>query len=206
VPGYVFAVWGLGVWGAGRLRRPGAARIALALLAAALMGRFTAVQWQRYGRMTHRLRTPKGVLRDFAAGGRAEAVGAFLDYMAAHGGDRGAGLVVFPEGASLNYFTGIANPTAYTLFLPPEIRSAAMEERMVAELERAAPRWVVITSRDVREFGAGRFGVGYGLRLRRWIGDHYVLERTFGGGAGRRWRLFLLRRMPAVPGGSLFDQ
>jgi len=206
VPVYVFAVWGLGVWGVGRLRRPGAARIALALLAAVLMGRFTAVQWQRYGRMRHPLRTRKGTLRDFPAGGRAEAIGAFLDYMAAQGPERGAGMVVFPEGASLNYFTGIVNPTAYTLFIPPEIPSAAVEERMVAELERAAPRWVVITSRDVREFGRGRFGVGYGLRLRRWIGDHYALERRFGGGEGRPWRLFLLRRRPVVPGGAVFDQ
>jgi hypothetical protein len=104
----------------------------------------------------------------------------------------GATAVVLPEGVSLNYFTGLRNPTAYYNFIPPEIPTLEEEQRMLAELQKAAPEYVIFIDRDTGEFGRRGFGIDYALDLSAWIRDAYQIEKTFG--SREHWAMVLLRR------------
>jgi hypothetical protein len=184
-PVYLFAVYGLAVRLPRLLRAPRVMVVALAVVAALVLVRFEFAMWYGfepgggYRDMTSSLVTAKGVMRDCATG-RAEAMGQFLDYMARKSGsDREGGLVVIPEGLTLNYFTGIRNPTAYYLFIPPELQPSSVEERMVEELAATRPRYVVWNARDVREFGAGQFGSDYARAIESWLAHNYQVEREF---------------------------
>ena len=184
-PAYLFAVYGLGVRLPGLLRAPRVVPVALAAVAAIVLVRFELSM--RYGfepgggyrDMTGRLATAKGVMRDYATG-RSESIGQFLEYMARKsGGETEAGMVVVPEGLTLNYFSGIRNPTAYYLFIPPEVQQPLVEERMVAELAATRPRYVVWNARDVREFGAGQFGTDYARGIGALLVRDYQVEKEF---------------------------
>lgn len=196
VPSYPFLVYALGARAAARLPARRAAVAALAALAALLLGRFELAMARAYGDKTSVLVTSKGVMRD-RPGGRVEAVAAFLDYAETRLAPARPSLVVMPEGVSLNYFTGMPNPTAYYLFTPPEVGSAEVEGRMVRELAAAAPDYLVLTSRDLSEFGRRGIGLDYALELGDWIRGAYDLERVFEGGGEEPWRLVLLRRRDA---------
>jgi hypothetical protein len=129
--------------------------------------------------MTSVLETPKGTLRDFPIG-RAEAIREFLGWLEQRAPAPGTTLVVFPEGVSLNYFSGLPNPTAYHLFTPPEM-GPGVEARMLAELRTSRPDLVVFASRDLREFGSRGFGIDYARATRGFVSRHYLLERRFAG-------------------------
>jgi len=82
------------------------------------------------------------------------------------------GLVVFPEGETLNFLSGRRNPLRHKLYLPGYLNSGN-EKEILGELQRAAPAAAVIWRRARGEYGAGFFGEDYGREIRRWIGDHY---------------------------------
>ena len=194
VPGYVFAVYALGERVARRLPGRAAVVTALACLALHMMSRFESKMWRAYGERSSVLVTSKGEIRD-APTGRLRVIGEFLDY--AQSGWEAETLVVLPEGVSLNYFTGIRNPTAYYLFTPAEITSETVENRMIDELDAAKPDYLVLTSRDVSEYGRQGIGLDYALSLGDWIRATYDLERVFEAAGDRPWRLVLLRRREA---------
>jgi len=109
----------------------------------------------------------------------------------------GSTLLVMPEGAILNYWLRIRNPSRYLLFLPTEI-AAFGEAAMLADLARNPPDFAVLAHRDAREFGVGPFGrdARNGRRLRAWLDAHY--ERVVRIGpepfAGDGFGLVILRR------------
>ena len=103
-------------------------------------------------------------------------------------------MVVFPQGVSLNYYTGMKNPTAYYLFIPAEVNSPELETRMIEELQASRPDYIAYTSRYMREFGVKGFGIDYGLGVAGWINQNYSIERVFRGPEGTSWRIMLLRR------------
>jgi hypothetical protein len=82
------------------------------------------------------------------------------------------GLVVFPEGEVLNFLSRRRNPLRHKLYLPGYL-NARNEGEILQELEMSAPAAVVIWRRTRGEYGAGTFGVDYGLRIRRWIAENY---------------------------------
>jgi hypothetical protein len=147
--------------------------------------------WRDYSAMTSVVSTPKGRMFDEPSG-RAEAISAFCDYMQSMPDAARATAVVVPEGVSLNYFTGLRNPTAYYNFIPPEIPTLEEEQRMLAELQKAAPEYVIFIDRDTGEFGRRGFGIDYALDLSAWIRDAYQIEKTFG--SREHWAMVLLRR------------
>jgi hypothetical protein len=196
VPAYPFLAFGLGVRLPTLLPAPRATRAAAALLGLFVLARFEGETRAVHRAMTDTLVTEKGVMRDLPSG-RAAAIGSFLEHLRTRAaGD--ATLVVFPEGATLNYFSGLRNPTAYSLFTPPELDAPpGTEARMLGELERARPRYVAVVSRDLAEFGYVGFGADSGLLLARWIRDGYRTERVFDGGAPVPFRITLLARADA---------
>ncbi len=110
-------------------------------------------------------------------------------------------LLVFPEGAGLNYWLRRRNPSRFLLFLPTEI-AAFGESAMLADLEAHPPDFAVLAHRDAREFGVGAFGRDprNGQRLRAWLDAHY--ERVARVGAepfgSEGFGLVILRRRPGT--------
>jgi hypothetical protein len=189
VPAYPFLAVG-----AARLAR-GRRTVAavLALTALVLAGSYAWRMGQVYEDKTSVLLTAKGRMRDFPDG-RLEAVGELLRYAETRLASRSATMVVMPEGVSLNYFTAFPNPTAYYLFTPPEIGSPEVERKMMRELAAAPPDYLVLTSRDLSEYGRRGIGLDYALELGDWIRATYDLERVFEAGEAPSFRLLLLRR------------
>lgn len=114
------------------------------------------------------LQTACGEFRD----ARAHVIGAFLREMdALPQGD----MVVFPEGVSLNWLARRHEPLREYLFTPPE----AAERDVLAELQRARPRYVVMVTRDVSEFGSRGFGIDYDVALARFLTTRYAEVRAW---------------------------
>lgn len=114
------------------------------------------------------LQTARGEFRD----ARARTIGAFLgDIHARPAGD----LVVFPEGVSLNWLARRHEPLREYLFTPPEAREADV----LGELQRTRPRYVVIVTREVWEFGSRGFGIDYDVALARFLETRYHDARTW---------------------------
>ena len=190
VPAYLLVVYG-----AARtvdvMPKRNAATIALMLLVVVGLFRFEVFNYQKYAAMTSRLETEKGTLYDFPIG-RAEAVQEFLEDWQTMS-DPPQTLVVFPEGATLNYFTGTKNPIAYQLFIPPEIPDRLIEEDIIRELQRSLPDAVVIVSRNLAEFGSRGFGIDYGRRLALWLRTHYRSVRRYPRTQSGGYRINLMR-------------
>jgi hypothetical protein len=185
VPAYLFVTQGL----AHRLPdwrlAPRFLMTALAVIGVIVLLRFEASMLYGfdpdggYRNMTSRLETAKGIMRDFP-NGRVESIAEFLSYMERKSAeDRAEGMVVIPEGLTLNYFTGIRNPSAYYLFIPPEMRPRGIEEQMRREFAATRPRYVVWNARNVQEFGVRQFGVDYGTLLGGFISQNYEVEASF---------------------------
>jgi hypothetical protein len=192
VPAYPFIAYALGTRLVARVPGRRLTACALVAVAAVMLLRFGVSSIRSYRQMTSVLTTPKGVMKDYPVG-RAEAIAAFLDYAERHVAQGKPGLVVFPEGVSLNYFADMTNPTAYYLFIPPEI-TPAIEERIIEELEATRPEYIAITSRNMTEFGFKGFGVDNSLTLARWLLASYVKEHTFEGCGKTCYKIRLLRR------------
>ncbi len=197
VPAYPLAVHVLGVRLPRLIPSSRLTGVTMAVAALAILARFHVATDETYRKMTSRLVTSKGVLRDFPIG-RAEAIRGFLDHAERHFVPGRASMVVFPEAVSLNYFTGMRNPTAYYhFFLPPEIRSSEM--RIVEELQSTRPDYVILHSRDLRDYGSAGFCIDYAFEICGWIDGNYSVERVFQGPGEAPWRLVLLRRNDRSP-------
>jgi hypothetical protein len=192
VPGYLFISYLFGY----RLRYlPGFSRrvgAAVAVIALVMLVRFEQNSWHAYRQMTAVIQTPKGRMHDFASG-RAEALNAFFRYVRANRVVGEGSAVVFPEGVSLNYFTGLKQPLGHYSFIPPEIDTPLAEQRALADLQRSPPDYVVMVPRDVAEFDRVGFGQDYGVAISRWLQENYTLAETFSGSGKPLWSIALLK-------------
>jgi hypothetical protein len=195
-PAVLFAVAALAGWWPGRAERggrsPWIARGAMVGLALVLI--------------VHCLSTTNRFLarKTYAVGSGADRVRADLrgSYVAAALGSLaeqrqpGETLVVLPEGATLNHWSGAPNPTPYLNFMPPELALFG-EEPMLDALRRAAPDWLILVHKDTSEYGVPFFGRDYARSFAPWIAEHYVTVQVFGDKplvAGARFGVALLRR------------
>jgi hypothetical protein len=90
--------------------------------------------------------------------------------------------VVLPEGEMMNYLARVPSPVApYAYFAAAT--SGGREQRIVADLERHPPDWVVLVSRDISDNGVKTYGesVGDGLMILNWVADRYDPVMSVGG-------------------------
>jgi hypothetical protein len=91
-------------------------------------------------------------------------------------------LLVLPEGEMINYLTRLPSPVA-PFFLFSAATHDGREKIIVEQLQQHAPDWVVVISRDLREYGVARYGEsqGQGRSILEWTSSHYRLAAAFGG-------------------------
>ncbi len=84
----------------------------------------------------------------------------------------GQTLAVLPEGALLNFLTGLREPTRFITLMPTE---AAVwgEETITEEFRKQPPDWVVLIHKDTSEFGARFFGRDYLTGLGALVASRY---------------------------------
>ena len=93
-------------------------------------------------------------------------------------------LLVLPEGEMINYLARLPSPVAPFFFFFAAT-SGGREAAIVRDLEKNPPDWVVLVSRDLREYGVQCYGKSpdQGGQILGW------------GGTATRWR----RRWAAIP-------
>jgi hypothetical protein len=94
----------------------------------------------------------------------------------------GSTLVVLPEGEMINYLARMPSPVP-PFFYFSAATSGGLEDEIVAQLSKHHPDYVVVISRDLREYGVGRYGEGYGQgkRILEWVAAHYRMDSIYGG-------------------------
>ncbi len=91
-------------------------------------------------------------------------------------------LLVLPEGEMINYLAGMPSPVA-PFFFYSAATSGGREAEIVVQLGKNPPDWIVLVSRDLREYGVQRYGESpeQGGQILDWMGDRYVVAAAFGG-------------------------
>jgi hypothetical protein len=90
-------------------------------------------------------------------------------------------LLVLPEGVMLNYLTRIPNSIPYYFFAPFVLAYGRMDD-ILLRLNATPPDRILVISRDMREFGVGRFGDSpeHGQKLIEYIVQNYEAINSFG--------------------------
>jgi hypothetical protein len=88
-------------------------------------------------------------------------------------------VIVFPEGAAIAFLAGCTNPLGVHTYLPIDFSGSYDEARMVERVAESDPDYVLITARNVREFGAAGFGIDYGRTLGAWLEENYHVARRY---------------------------
>jgi len=91
-------------------------------------------------------------------------------------------VLVVPEGIAVNYLARRRSPLPTVNFFGPEFADGG-EAKIVAALERSRPEYVIVMSRDLREWGISRYGEapGKGELLLNWLFTYYRQVATLGG-------------------------
>jgi hypothetical protein len=91
-------------------------------------------------------------------------------------------LVVLPEGLMINYLARRPSPIA-PFFYFSSATAAGGEDRIVEDLGRHPPDWVVIISRSLLEFNLERYGErpGEGREILSWVNKNYETAASVGG-------------------------
>lgn len=88
-------------------------------------------------------------------------------------------VVVFPEGASINFFSGRDNPLKYYQFLPFDLERIG-EDKIISQLISYNVKYVVIVNRPADDYVYPWFGVHYGKKLSSWIYNNYDIVKELG--------------------------
>lgn len=85
----------------------------------------------------------------------------------------GKDILVVPEAPSLYVFAGMQAPSRWYTLLPG-IVAPDQEEEFIKEVASNQVRYVLISNREVPEYGVAPFGIGYNQSIYQWILANYV--------------------------------
>ena len=91
----------------------------------------------------------------------------------------GRQVAVLPEAPILYALTGTEAPSRWYNLLPGFV-SPSQEGIYISDLSRAAPEYILLTSRKSHEFGADYFGIDYNQKIYSWIESNYRVAGEFG--------------------------
>jgi hypothetical protein len=164
------------------LRARGLVPRAYVSVLATVLSLFVGVHALLWSNVHAALQTPVGVGHDrFIADHRGPAIAETLAWIAQRypPGTPRPTLVVFPEGAMVNYLARSRNPTPYLQFIPPTLAYFG-ESRMLASLQRHPPDLVAVAHVDAAEYGARWFGRDYAVDIGAWLRTNYETTRIVG--------------------------
>jgi len=92
---------------------------------------------------------------------------------------QGRQVVLLPEAPVFYVFAGTDAPSRWHTILPGFL-SPAQEDSFIADLNRAAPEYILLTARDTPEYGARSFGIDYYQKTFHWIEANYRVAGEFG--------------------------
>lgn len=168
------------------LRARGGLACALPIAAAALLAPGVAYLMERSG-AAWRLRThpvAEGRDRFWSLPPSVDPTGELVNLVSARlrRTDPSDTVLVLPEGEMINYLARRPSPLA-PFFYFSAVTSGGAEDAIVDQLQRRPPDWVVIISRDLREYGIQRYGEspGHGQEIMRWVDAHYLFQGAAGG-------------------------
>jgi len=90
----------------------------------------------------------------------------------------GERFTVLPEGAMLNYMTGHESSMFYNFI--PHLLDIYGEQKMLTELSKDPPDYVILCSRNTSIRGTSFFGFDYGHQLYGWISNNYSTLKQIG--------------------------
>jgi len=114
----------------------------------------------------------------FWSDSRGAAIDGLLATLTSHR-QPGQTVTVFPDGILLNYLLRARSSLPYLNYVPTEVLAYG-EERILGDLQRQPPDWVVLVEADTTIFGYRYFGQDYGVELRRFIDRNYQPVGTWG--------------------------
>jgi hypothetical protein len=85
-----------------------------------------------------------------------------------------ATVVVIPEGVTIGFLAGKTNPLPVHTFLPVDFCGTFDEQSLLERFVKANPDFIVLNSRDTREYGKRSIGLDYGEKLFAWVNEHYA--------------------------------
>ena len=131
-----------------------------------------------YGKRTFPIETPRGTLSFFPTE-PAPGCSKLLEFLRQ---DSVAGdtMAVFPEGAGLNFLSGLPNPAAHTFYNPLDLGSAEARQSVMDRLEKDKVTYVVLLQRDMSEYGRAAFGIDYAKDLMGYVFTHYSPIQQYG--------------------------
>jgi hypothetical protein len=91
----------------------------------------------------------------------------------------GRKVTVLPEAPMLYALTGTEAPNRWYTLLPGYLSSDG-EDAYIADLNRAAPDYILLTARNSIEYGASYFGIDYDQKIYHWIESNYRIAGKFG--------------------------
>jgi len=125
----------------------------------------------------------EGVDRFYAFSSKINPTGEIVGWIAGQLAQQppGGTLLVLPEGQMINYLARLRTPTRAFAFYGGDMQGGR-EEESVREVRRDPPDWIVVISRDLREYGIERFGErpGAGQLILQWVNDHYEKSQSLG--------------------------
>lgn len=86
----------------------------------------------------------------------------------------GSRVLVVPHGAGITFLAGLENVWGVHALLPPDVAGGYEDTRLIADLERQPPDFVVVTGADTSEYGRRGFGIDYAQALWQWIDGRYA--------------------------------
>jgi hypothetical protein len=91
----------------------------------------------------------------------------------------GRRVAILPEAPIFYAFTGTEAPSRWYTLVPGMV-SAAQEDEYISDLKRAAPDYILLTSRKTSEYGADYFGIDYNQKIYNWVESNYSVVGQFG--------------------------
>ena len=167
-----------------RVQRQGRAIILFGFLALLLPGVAILMTQSKYAWQMRTYAIGEGPDRFYTFPPRNEPIGAIVrtvvETLRQQPGDQT--LLVLPEGMMLNYLARLPSPLT-PVFFYSVFTEDGREALLVDELQRQPPDFVVVISRDLREFGINRYGEapGRGELLLRWVSANYRILKAVGG-------------------------
>lgn len=141
--------------------------------------------WANYGtekgwyeKSTLMVETPRGSLNFFPTD-PAPSCSKLLDYLRQNA-EVGDSLAVFPEGAALNFLSGLPSPLTDYVCNPVDLKPAGAQVRVIDQLEKNKVTYVVLLQRDTSEYGRSSFGRDYAKDIMGYVFTKYSPIQQYG--------------------------